>query len=49
MGGASGLTKATGVFRLWAGQSSATQALGTMEGSLGGVAPQWALSPMFSG
>lgn len=49
MGGASGLTKATGVFRLWTGQSSATQALGTVGGSLGGVVPQWALSAMFSG
>lgn len=47
MGGASGLAKATGVSGLWAGQSSATQALGTVEGSLGGVAPQWALSAVF--
>lgn len=36
MGGASELAKATGVSGLWAGQSSATQALGTMEGSLAG-------------
>lgn len=37
MGGDSGVAKAIGVSRLQAGQSSATQALGTVQGSMGGA------------
>lgn len=45
MGGDSRLAKAGRVSRLQAGQSSATQALGTVWGSTGGAVPPSAHSP----